>query len=159
MKLLKLFILLFITFLLAIAGCKSKEKEGANPEDIIGLLKQYCCSDEILKIYTDKTIVEFNRFKNIAKIDEPASYSILSFIPEKAEVEIVSEKCEESVCTLSIRFISHPVENMRGFSTDILLKKEDNAWKIDRSRDFRDMCASAMKQDAGGYFKNLWILR
>ena len=155
MKLLNLFFVLFIALFFAFAGCKSKEKTGINPEDIIELLKRYYCTDEILKLYTDDTIAEFNRFKNVAKIDQMTSYSILSFIPGKAEVEIVSEKCEESVCTFVIRFISHPVENMKGFSTDIILKKEDNLWKIDRSRDFRLMADSAMKQVAGGYFKNL----
>ncbi len=155
MKLLKLFFVLFIALFFVFAGCKSKEKTGVNPEEIIELLKIHYCTDEILKLYTDSTIVELNRFKNIAKIDEMTSYLILSFVPEKAEVEIVNTKCEESVCTLVIRFISHPVENMRGFSTDILLKKEDNVWKIDRSRDFRGMADSANNQGAGGYFKNL----
>lgn len=141
--------------LLAIAGCGSKGETAVNPGDIIELLKRHSGTDEILKLYTDETIGEFNKFKNIAKIDKPVSCSILSFIPEKAEVEVLTEKCEENVCKLSIRFTKHPVENMRGFSTDIILKKEDNYWKIDRSKDFRDMRNSVMNQGAGGYFKNL----
>lgn len=152
MRLLKLFTLLLIGMLFA---CGSKGKTAANPGDIIELLKGYSGTDEILKLYTDDTIDEFRRFIDIAKIDKPVSYSILSFVPEKAEVEIVNEKCEENFCTLSIKFITHPVENMRGFSTDILLKKEDNAWKIDRSKDFRNMGDSVMNKGAGGYFKNL----
>ena len=155
MKLLKLFFVLFIALLSVFAGCKSKEQTGVNPEEIIDLLKIHYCTDEIFKLYTDDTIVEFNRFKNIAKVDEMTSYSILSFIPQKAEVEIVNKKCKDSACTLLIRFISHPVENMRGFSTDIFLKKEDNVWKIDRSKDFRGMADSANSQGADGYFKNL----
>lgn len=155
MRLFKLFILLLTGMLFVIGGCGSKVKTAADPGDIVALLKGYSGTDEILKLYTDDTIDEFKRFIDIAKIDKPVSYSILSFVPEKAEVEIVNEKCEENFCTLSIRFIAHPVENMKGFSTDILLKKEDNVWKIDRSGDFRDMRNSVMNKGGGGYFKNL----
>jgi len=147
-------IFLLLTVLTA-AGCGKSGRAAKNPADIIDLLGEYSGRKEIVTLYTDETIDEFRKFINLSGVEPENSYSILSFVPDKSEVEVTGETCDGNICTLTIRFLQHPVENMKGFSFDIIVRQEGDNWKIDRSKDFQKMSMEMEKNGAGVYLKNL----
>lgn len=146
---------IIISLILLLSGCGTREKVAENPSDIIDLLRINSGKEEIISLYTDETVKEFNRFIDLSGMSRKDSYSVLSFIPERSEVVITEEKCEKDTCILYIKFISHPVENMKGFSSEILLKKGESSWKIDRSSDFRKMRQGIENNEAGLYLERI----
>ncbi len=153
MKLSEFFIICLTVFLFA--GCGSRGKTAENPADIIELLKEYSGKEEILTLYTDETVKEFRKFIDLSGLGEGNSYSILSFIPDKSEVEVTGNSCDGDTCTLTVVFLKHPVENVKGFSLNIIIRKDGDSWKIDRSQDFREMSKGIKDNEAGKYLENL----
>ena len=153
MKLSEFFIICLTVFVFA--GCGNRGKTAANPADFIELLKEYSGKEEILTLYADETVKEFRLFKDLSGLGEGNSYSILSFIPDKSEVDVTGTMCNGDSCTLTIVFLKHPVENIKGFSLNIIVRKDGDSWKIDRSRDFRAMSKGIKDNGAGDYLENL----
>ncbi len=145
-------ILLFLS-----AGCGKKEIPAGSPAELIDLLQKLSGKEEIVQLYTESTIDQFNRFVKASGIEKSSAYSILSFIPEKGVFEIADEKYNGDSSIVTVRFIDHPVENMKGFTIDLKMKKENDLWKIDRADDFSKMADSLKRGGAGEYFKNLQV--
>ena len=146
-----------IILLLFSAGCGKKEIPAGSPAELINLLQKLSGKEEIVQLYTENTIDQFNRFVKASGIEKSSAYSILSFIPEKGVFEIADEKCNGDSCIVTVRFIDHPVENMKGFAIDLKMDKENDLWKIDRADDFSKMADSVDRGGAGQYFKNLQV--
>lgn len=139
------------------AGCGKKEIPAGSPAELINLLQRHSGKEEILQLYTENTIDQFNRFVKASGIEKSSVYSILSFIPDKGVFEIADERCKGDSCIVTVRFIDHPVENMKGFSIELKMDKENDLWKIDRADDFSKMADSVDRGGAGQYFKNLQV--
>lgn len=142
---------------LLFAGCGKKEITAGSPAELINLLQSFSGKEEIVQLYTENTIDQFNRFVKVSGIEKSAAYSILSFISGKGVFEIAGEKYNGESCIVTVRFIDHPVENMKGFTIDLKMNKENNLWRIDRADDFSKMAESVERGGAGEYFKNLQV--
>jgi len=147
----------FIILVLLSAGCGKKEIPAGSPAELIDLLRKLSGKEEIVQLYTRNTIDQFNRFVKLSGIEKSSAYSILSFIPENGVIEIADEKYNGESCIVTVRFIDHPVENMKGFTIDLKMDKENDLWRIDRADDLRNLVESVEKGGAGEYFKNLQV--
>lgn len=147
---------LIIVMLLS-GSCGKKKIPAGSPEEVAELLGKYSGQEEILQLYTRNTLDQFNRLVKVSGIDRKKSYSILSFIPQGAETELITGECAQDRCSISIKFITHPVENMKGYTIDLILNRENDTWKINRENDFKKMADKAENSGAEDYFKNLRV--
>lgn len=146
-----------IIIILFSGSCGKKKIPAGSPEEVAELLRKHSGREEILQLYTAGTLDHFNRLVKVSGIDKNRSYLILSFIPQGAETELVIGECAKDMCSISIKFITHPVENMKGYTIELILNRENDAWKINREEDFRKMAEAAENGGAGDYFKNLRV--
>jgi len=159
MKLIRIPILIVtsIFLILLFAGCGKKQIPAGSPAELIDLLQRHSGKEEIIQLYTENTIDQYKRFVKLSGIEKNQAYLILSFIPERGIVEIAGEKYSGESCVVTVRFIDHPVENMKGFIIDLQMVKENDLWRIDRADDFSKMSESVERGGAGDYFKNLQV--
>ncbi len=159
MKLIPIPIIIITSIFLMLlpAGCGKKQIPAGSPAELIDLLQRHSGKEEIVQLYTKNTIDQYKRFVKLSGIEKSAAYSVLSFIPERGVVEIAGEKYSGGSCLVTVRFIDHPVENMKGFTIDLKMDKENDLWRIDRAEDFSKMADSVERGGAGDYFKNLQV--
>jgi len=93
--------------------------------------------DDLSRFYTKETIA-------VSKIyaDKNKGTNILSGLDRKLFVkgsrfDLVSETNDGSRAQVRIRIAAHPSPNMIGFETNIKLKNESGAWKIDRAEEIK----------------------
>ena len=136
---------LYILLTLAFLSCSK------TPTDALNNLKSnyYRGNIENTKSYFTKGTIEAMKEmeKLLLGIMDKEMTSDNRFI-EGAEWEIISEEIVGDRASVRVKYIEHPVENMKGFQHIFLMKIEDNVWKLDMEEELKTSC-SMIKQMKG----------
>jgi hypothetical protein len=95
--------------------------------------------DNLSRFYTKETIAAAKSYA-----DKNKGTGMLYGLDKKLFVkgsrfDIVNETNDDSRASVRIKISSHPSVNMIGFETNIKLKNESGAWKIDRAEEIKRM--------------------
>ncbi|RPI91543.1 MAG: DUF4878 domain-containing protein [Spirochaetales bacterium] len=107
---------------------------GGKPSDVLKAMQKVYSSDtfeDANKYYTKGTVELLNELNKL----NPKSTGEQSLADKKfvsgAKWDVIEEKIEGESAQVKVRYVEHPVENMKGFEHTYKMKREDGAWKID----------------------------
>ncbi len=123
---------------------------GGKPSDVLKAMQKVYASDnfdDAEKYYTRGTV---ELMKELNKLN-PKSTKEKSLADKKfvsgAKWDVVEEKIDGDAAQVKVRYVEHPVENMKGFEYIYKMRKEDGAWKIDMESELK--AALAMMKNMG----------
>ena len=136
------FILLTIAALAVALACG-----GGKPSDVLKAMQKVYSSDKFddaNKYYTKGTVELLNELNKLnPKSTREESLADKKFV-SGAKWDVIEEKIDGETAQVKVRYIEHPVENMKSFEYTYKMKKEDGAWKIDMEGELK-VALSMMK--------------
>jgi hypothetical protein len=137
------FILLTIAALAVALACGG----GGKPSDVLKAMQKVYSSDKFddaNKYYTKGTVELLNELNKLnPKSTREESLADKKFV-SGAKWDVIEEKIDGESAQVKVRYVEHPVENMKGFEYTYKMKKEDGAWKIDMEGELK-VALSMMK--------------
>jgi len=133
--------------------CSRESEVTGEPEKITDLLRSNYRSSEIRKYYSSKTVEVLEKFGKKNGVSDSELTNILSIIPEKAEFQTLLSKKGDDKCIIKVKFTGGVAENLKGLEISLPVVKEDGAWKVDRTGDFRKMLESVKPGNHESYFE------
>lgn len=122
---------------------------GKAPADVLSKIQKAQLSGDLTEtknFYTEGTIRLMEEMKKIV----PAAKGDTKFV-SGAKWKVVDEKINGDSAELRIKYVEHPVENMKGLEIPFRLKKEGGEWKIDMENELKQalMMINSMKKLPG----------
>jgi hypothetical protein len=122
---------------------------GKGPADVLNKIQKAQLSGdpaEAKKFYTEGTIKLMEEMKKIV----PSAKGDTKFV-SGAAWKVVDEKINGDFAELRVKYVEHPVENMKGLEIPFRLKKESGEWKIDMENELKQaiMMINSMKEMPG----------
>jgi hypothetical protein len=123
---------------------------GGKPSDVLKAMQKVYSSekfDDANKYYTKTTVELLNEMNKLnPKSAKEESLADKKFV-SGAKWDVVEEKIDGDSAQVKVRYVEHPVENMKGFEYTYKMKKEDGAWKIDMESELK--AALSMMKNMG----------
>lgn len=151
----KKYSVIFHIILIIILSSCSGTSNSSDFSDIFNHLSKAKNFNEIKNFYSKGTLrlIEFAVQNKLMSKKER-----LLFIPpfrSGAKWKIISEEVIGDRAEVRIKFIEHPVENIRGFGITYQFKKEGGSWKIDIEQDLSEIIKRRKNESPAEYFKNI----
>lgn len=111
-----------------------------NPSDVLGKLQNLYKAgnyEDVKSYYTKGSIEAMNELEKLVPKSQNKEAKVDKKFVEGAKWEVVSEKINGDVADLKIKYVEHPVENMKGLEITFKMKREDGEWKIDMEKELR----------------------
>ena len=146
----KKLIMHFIIIILFISCSKS-------PEDVLLEVKKYYNNsdyDKVMGCYTTGTISAMEELEKLTQQPKFKKLNIAKKFMDGVSWEITNENIKVDSAILIIKYIDHPVENLRGLNVAFRLKKEKGEWKIDEEKEIRENIDIIRKTGAQTDIKN-----
>ncbi len=90
------------------------------------------------KYYTTGTVLALKELENLTSKEKGvhSGYSDKKFA-KGVEWDIVNEKINGDNADVTVKYIKHPVENMKGLEVTFRLAKENGEWKVDMEKELQ----------------------
>ncbi|HSV96312.1 MAG TPA: DUF4878 domain-containing protein [Spirochaetota bacterium] len=113
---------------------------GGRPSDVLKAMQKVYSSDKFddaNKYYTKGTVELLNELNKLnPKSTKEESLADKKFV-SGAKWKVIEEKTDGESARVKVRYVEHPVENMKGYEHTYKMKKEDGVWKIDMEDDLK----------------------
>lgn len=122
-----------------------------SPEDALEKVKKYYNKDDYEKVmgcYTAGTVSAMEELEKLTGQPKLKKMNIGKKFMDGASWEITKNDIGGDIASLTIKYIEHPVENMRGLDVEFRLKKENGEWKIDEEKGIRENIENIRKTGA-----------
>jgi hypothetical protein len=131
--------------LIGLAAC------GGRPSDVLMDLQNAYRSGSLedpAPYYTKGTVEAMKELGALAPKSGQDKKAQEKEFAKGARWEVVQEKVEGDAAEVKIKYVEHPVENLKGEEMTFRLRKEEGRWKIDMEKELRASIA-LMKQMGG----------
>lgn len=135
-----------VALLLGLAAC------GGRPSDVLMDLQNAYQSGSLedpTKYYTKGTMEAMKELGALAPKSEQDKKAQEKEFARGAKWEVVQEKVEGDTAEVKIKYVEHPVENLKGEEMTFKLRKEEGRWKIDMEKEMR-ASITLLKRMRGG---------
>lgn len=132
-----LFLLSVITFVI-ITACSGEKKGGPMSDVLAALGAEKMTFEDRKKYFTPGTVSVVERAVASGSINRDDRIQLLPLFSEKIKWIVVDQKSEGDSGNIRIKYIEHPVENIKGFEMDLRMIKSGGTWKIDLEREIKD---------------------
>lgn len=119
---------------LAVVSC-AKNK----PSDVFGKLQSIGDVNDmnaLKKFYTKDTVKALEELLTLMPKEMQSTKDANKF-PKEAKWEVLSEKVEGDTAEVKVKFINHPMANLKGTEAVFKMKKEEGDWKIDQETEIK----------------------
>ncbi len=144
----KRFILLWLSLIVVFSFISCSK----GPGDVLEKVKSYHSSgdfENVKKFYTKGTVEAMDELEKLSPQSKGKGKNADKKFADGSKWEVVSEKIDGDTAEVKVKYVEHPVENMKGLELPFRLKKEDGEWKIDMEKEMR-MGLNMIKQMGGG---------
>lgn len=129
------------------ASCKKNEQGYVENLRAIQSLFEEQKYEESLQFMTSATKKSIRRLMlNFPGIAE-AGFGMGVLFRKGAEWEIVEEKVEGDNAKVKVRYMRHPVENIKGSETVFIFKKESGEWRLDMEKEIDGFVAEMQEAE------------
>ncbi len=130
----KMMIAVAVMVLMFVSCKKNEQGYGENLRAVQSLFEEQKY-DESLDFMTSGTKKSLRRLSSSFPGIAEAGFGMGVLFRKGAEWQIVDEIVQGDVAKVKVRYVRHPVENIRGSETVFVFKKESGEWRLDMEKD------------------------